>query len=126
MWIKSTSEKPISARVRLPIAVGLLALLAWSGLLTRIEIGLIHAYRSMSHTVMPLGHCRYRPSCSAHGLESLADHGLIGGNLRIARRSLLCSPIGAVLDHYGFDTGSIRFRPQEHLHRFAADEAGPH
>jgi len=100
------------------VVAGLVIFMIWTGLLTRIEIGLIHAYRSVNFLAAPVSSCRYRPSCSAHGLESLADHGFILGNLHIARQLILCSPVGAVLDHLGYDTGSIAFRPAEHLDRF--------
>jgi len=112
------SAEPDLARIhrkktRSLLAIGFFIVLWSTGLLTHIEVGMIHGYRSVNFLASPFSNCRYRPSCSAHALEVLEDHGFTGGNLRIARQLMLCSPLGAILDASGFDTGSRHVRPPE-------------
>ena len=54
-------------------------------------IGLISAYRL---TISPLlgPTCRYYPSCSAYGLESVRVHGVVKGILLTGWRVLRCNP----------------------------------
>ncbi|RPI26309.1 MAG: membrane protein insertion efficiency factor YidD [Acidobacteria bacterium] len=42
--------------------------------------------------------CRFTPSCSHYALQALEAHGFYKGNARIAKRLLLCSPIGLLFD----------------------------
>lgn len=66
--------------------------------LTWLFIGLISAYRL---TISPLlgPTCRYHPSCSAYGLESMRVHGAVKGLLLTGWRILRCNPFsGGGLD----------------------------
>lgn len=42
--------------------------------------------------------CRYQPTCSEYALLRLEEDGFWTGNLRIAGRLTLCSPIGFFID----------------------------
>lgn len=54
-------------------------------------IGLISAYRfTISPMIGPT--CRFHPSCSAYGLESVKAHGAAKGTLLAAWRILRCNP----------------------------------
>lgn len=63
-----------------------------------ILIGLLIAYRKL---ISPLygDVCRYFPSCSAYGLESVTKHGAVKGTGLTAWRILRCNPFS----HGGVD-----------------------
>ncbi|MDI1289347.1 MAG: membrane protein insertion efficiency factor YidD [bacterium] len=59
--------------------------------LTWLLIGVITAYRhTISPTLPPT--CRYHPSCSAYGLESMHTHLAVKGSLLTGWRLLRCNP----------------------------------
>lgn len=40
----------------------------------------------------PAGYCRFHPSCSQYGYESVDKHGVVAGGLRALWRVLRCNP----------------------------------
>ncbi len=79
--------------------IGLFLILAGSGLLLEMEIGVIKLYRQVGSPVSRrVITCRYRPSCSRYALLSLQTEGFWVGNGRIAQRLFMCSPIGWVIE----------------------------
>ncbi len=84
---------------RTAAAVLLLVLLVPTGLPVRAELAAIRAYQ---HFGSPLTGrfvtCRFQPTCSHYAIESLETRGFWIGNLKIAGRLTLCSPLGAALD----------------------------
>jgi len=62
------------------------------GLVPRnIVVGLLHVYRAV---ISPLygDVCRYYPSCSAYGLQSVQEHGVVRGGWLTTRRLVRCHP----------------------------------
>ena len=62
------------------------------GLLPRnAVVAVLHVYRAV---ISPLygDVCRYYPSCSAYGLRSVQEHGVVKGGWLTARRLLRCHP----------------------------------
>lgn len=57
----------------------------------------IHLYKKLS-PFLP-NSCRYHPSCSTYGLESIRIHGVIKGSIQTLYRILRCNPWGG----YGLD-----------------------
>ncbi len=63
-----------------------------AGLVPRnILVGVLHVYRAV---ISPLygDVCRYYPSCSAYGLRSVQEHGVVRGSWLTARRLARCHP----------------------------------
>lgn len=68
--------------------------------LCRAEIGVIEAYQdNLSAWMGRWVQCRFRPTCSHYAVESLRSSGFLRGNLRIAKRLALCSPLGWALSY---------------------------
>lgn len=59
-----------------------------------IVVGFLHVYRAV---ISPLygDVCRYYPSCSAYGLRSVQEHGVVKGGWLTARRLVRCHPWAA-------------------------------
>lgn len=63
------------------------------------EIGLIRLYQRFGSPLTSyMTTCRYHPTCSEYALVVLTEHGFWKGNLKLAMRMLLCSPLGSVVD----------------------------
>ena len=60
------------------------------GILERVGITLIHAYRFL-FTWLPSS-CRYEPSCSLYTEQAIATYGLVRGSWMGARRIARCHP----------------------------------
>ncbi len=65
----------------------------------RIGMGIIRLYQktvSPDHGVFkarfPHGYCKFYPSCSEYGYQSLQKHGLIKGGAKTTWRILRCNP----------------------------------
>ncbi len=86
-------------RTRWLLAALLLASFCASGWALRLELGAIRLYQQIGSPVVGLVvRCRYQPTCSHYALEALEENGLAWGNLMVARRLALCSPLGEILD----------------------------
>jgi putative membrane protein insertion efficiency factor len=89
-------------RGRLLIGAALLALSVVSlcnGWACRGEILAIKAYQRVGSPVMRhVVVCRFNPSCSHYAVRSLERNGFWKGNALIAKRLVLCSPLGYLLD----------------------------
>ena len=85
-------------RVKLPrraglIAIALLALIVIDRAGTRPAIFAIDEYRAhVSPHLRGVVVCRFTPSCSAYGRESIRKHGLIVGGAKTAWRIARCGP----------------------------------
>jgi putative membrane protein insertion efficiency factor len=65
----------------------------------RAEMGAIRVYQQrLSPYADVVAKCRYEPTCSQYALSRLETEGFWVGNLRIAGRLAMCSPIGFVVD----------------------------
>lgn len=65
----------------------------------RAEIAAVRLYRAhLSHYASYVASCRYRPTCSVYALQHLEADGFWLGNVRVAARLAMCSPIGFVVD----------------------------
>lgn len=74
-------------------------LLLQTNLPLRAEIGSIQLYQRFgSPLVAHMATCRFDPTCSEYALAALSDCGFWKGNLKVAHRLLLCSPLGLVLE----------------------------
>jgi hypothetical protein len=60
------------------------------GILERVGIGMIHAYR-FAFSWLPSS-CRYQPTCSVYTEQAIARYGLIRGSWMGARRIGRCHP----------------------------------
>jgi putative membrane protein insertion efficiency factor len=60
------------------------------GILERVGIGMIHAYR-FAFSWLPSS-CRYQPTCSVYTEQAIARYGLIRGAWMGARRIARCHP----------------------------------
>lgn len=90
-------------RRRAVASIGLICLIALisSGWLLRAEIATVELYQTYGSPVARyVSHCRYDPTCSHYALQSLRRDGLWLGNLKIAGRVLMCSPIGWVIEQF--------------------------
>ncbi len=75
------------------------AILLQTSLPLRAEVGSIQLYRRFgSPLVSHIAICRFDPTCSEYALTALNDYGFWKGNLKVAHRLLLCSPLGLVLE----------------------------
>lgn len=61
-----------------------------AGILGRIGIGLIHAYRFV-FAWLPSA-CRYQPTCSVYTEQAIERYGLVRGSWMGARRIARCHP----------------------------------
>jgi putative membrane protein insertion efficiency factor len=57
-----------------------------------IGIALVHAYRLTVGALVPVGTCKYHPTCSEYALSALRKHGLIKGGAMSIWRLLRCNP----------------------------------
>lgn len=59
-----------------------------------VVVAILHVYRAV---ISPLygDVCRYYPSCSAYGLRSVQEHGVLKGAWLTARRLVRCHPWAA-------------------------------
>jgi len=65
----------------------------------RAELAAIHLYqRTLSPYMGYVAHCRFRPTCSHYAVERLEADGFWIGNVKIAVRLFMCSPIGYLID----------------------------
>ena len=63
------------------------------GIGARMAIATIDAYRSaISPRLSAVVTCRFRPTCSVYGRESIRKHGLLRGAGRTAARLARCGP----------------------------------
>jgi putative membrane protein insertion efficiency factor len=59
----------------------------------RIAVRAIDQYRAhVSPHMRSVVRCRFVPSCSAYGRESIQNHGLLAGGIRTAWRIARCGP----------------------------------
>lgn len=66
--------------------------------LGKILIVIIKAYQqTISPILMPA--CRYQPTCSQYGIDSLKKHGLVNGCKLMLKRIITCHPWGG----HGYD-----------------------
>jgi putative membrane protein insertion efficiency factor len=54
-------------------------------------LGLVKAYRLLIGPALGPG-CRFEPSCSAYALQSLEQHGALGGTYLTLHRLVRCQP----------------------------------
>jgi putative membrane protein insertion efficiency factor len=60
---------------------------------TRAAVGAIEGYRAaISPRLEGRVRCRFRPTCSAYGLESVRKYGAVRGGWRAAKRIARCRP----------------------------------
>ena len=60
---------------------------------TRATVGAIQQYRRhVSPRLEGRVRCRFRPTCSAYGLESVRKHGALRGGWKAAKRIARCTP----------------------------------
>ena len=62
------------------------------GILERVGIALIHAYRLL-FSWLPSS-CRYEPTCSHYAVEAIQKYGALKGGWMAARRICRCHPLG--------------------------------
>lgn len=53
---------------------------------------LIRLYQAIFSRALPEGTCRFYPSCSHYGYQSVYKYGLLKGSLKAAWRVLRCNP----------------------------------
>ena len=116
MWkaFRRLNKTQIKLILTFALAVGVLI---GSGLARKAEMGAIRFYQNHGRpTAAKVSHCRFEGGCSQYALDQLESRGFFGGNMRIAGRTLLCSPLGWALDEIGVDTGS------KHAHKAKAHQ----
>ncbi len=65
----------------------------------RAELASIRAYQATCSPWMGrVVQCRFKLTCSHYAVKSLQERGFWMGNALIAKRLMLCSPLGALLD----------------------------
>ena len=65
----------------------------------KAELTAIRIYQKIgSPIVRYMATCRYEPSCSHYAVHSLEQDGFWMGNWKIAKRLVMCSPVGFVVD----------------------------
>ncbi len=75
------------------------ALFLFTDLPLRAEVRAIRLYQAWASPVVSLAvRCRYGETCSVYALRQLEERGFWGGNLRIAGRLAMCSPLGALVE----------------------------
>jgi len=75
------------------VALAIVALFAIDRIGTRPAIFAIDEYRAhISPHLRGVVTCRFKPSCSAYGRESIRKHGLIVGGAKTAWRIARCGP----------------------------------
>jgi putative membrane protein insertion efficiency factor len=55
-------------------------------------VGLVYAYRFTVGALVPVGTCKYHPSCSQYAIDALHKHGLVKGSALSVWRLLRCNP----------------------------------
>ena len=55
-------------------------------------IGLVYVYRFTFGQLVPVGTCKYHPSCSQYALDALRKYGLLRGTALTCWRLLRCNP----------------------------------
>jgi putative membrane protein insertion efficiency factor len=55
-------------------------------------VGLVYAYRWTVGALVPVGTCKYHPSCSQYAIDALRKHGLVKGSALSVWRLLRCNP----------------------------------
>jgi hypothetical protein len=58
-------------------------------------IGLVYLYRVTLGLFVPVGTCKYHPSCSHYAIGALRAHGPIKGSAKAVWRLLRCNPWSA-------------------------------
>ena len=59
---------------------------------TSLGIGLVWLYRWTFGLLVPVGTCKYHPSCSEYAIQALRKHGLFKGSALAGWRLLRCNP----------------------------------
>ncbi len=59
-----------------------------------ILVGLIRFYQSAISPYLPANSCRYTPSCSQYGIESIRKYGALKGGWLTVKRFGRCHPWG--------------------------------
>jgi putative membrane protein insertion efficiency factor len=81
------------------LLVGLLVLLVQDEWACRGEMTAIRLYQQVGAPVTRhVVRCRYDPSCSHFAIYALERNGFWKGNVEIAKRLMLCSPVGLLVD----------------------------
>ena len=57
-----------------------------------VGIGLVHGYRFTLGRFVPVGTCKYHPSCSQYAIDAFRIHGLAKGSIFATWRILRCNP----------------------------------
>ena len=57
-----------------------------------LGIALVYAWRYTIGAFLPLGQCKYHPSCSQYAIDAMRKHGLIVGSAKAGWRLLRCNP----------------------------------
>jgi uncharacterized protein len=60
-----------------------------------ILLGLIRGYQKIISPSLPQNSCRFYPSCSHYGYQSIYKYGVIKGSLMAAWRILRCNPFNS-------------------------------
>jgi uncharacterized protein len=90
--LRFAQHKLLTRRAGL-IAIALVALIVFNRAGTRPAIFAIDQYRAhISPHLRGIVVCRFTPSCSAYGRESIRKHGLIVGGAKAAWRIARCGP----------------------------------
>jgi putative membrane protein insertion efficiency factor len=55
-------------------------------------VGLVYIYRWTLGALVPVGTCKYHPSCSQYAIDALRKHGLVKGSALSVWRLLRCNP----------------------------------
>ncbi|MBT9149161.1 MAG: putative membrane protein insertion efficiency factor [Dehalococcoidia bacterium] len=63
----------------------------WIEMMKDIALGLINFYRRVVSPLTPPS-CRYLPTCSQYGHESISKYGVFKGGWLTARRVVRCNP----------------------------------
>ena len=81
------------------VGLAIVLLVVGSGPLLAGELQAIELYQRFGSPLAARAvTCRYEPTCSHFAKKVLAEDGLLRGNLRLAGRLAMCSPLGALLD----------------------------
>ncbi len=60
-----------------------------------ILLGLIRGYQKLISPSLPSNSCRFYPSCSHYGYQSIYKYGVIKGSFMAAWRILRCNPFNS-------------------------------
>lgn len=96
----------------------------------RVAMALIRFYRKYLSGLKPAPTCRFRPTCSAYGLEAFEKRGFFAGMILTCWRLLRCTPLSPAgydpVPLAGFRTMPMRFsKYQQYLaeRRAVSDDA---